>query len=136
MYIVYRNEFLEVVSILEQNDWEGLDENGSPVIWNDWNLENCSRQELYGWSHSDHCSYEERQEIMAGDVSLMHVYFKTPYLREYTKEQNYGPVDVIAAFGGIAGLCIGFSLLSLAEIIYFFSIRLIINKCGQNTTKT
>ena len=28
-----------------------------------------------------------------------------------------------ANFGGTVGLCIGFSLLSLAEILYFFSLR-------------
>ena len=28
-----------------------------------------------------------------------------------------------AAFGGVVGLCMGFSFLSLAELIYFFTLR-------------
>ena len=33
-----------------------------------------------------------------------------------------------AAFGGIVGLCMGFSLLSGFELIYFFTIRVLFNK--------
>ena len=31
--------------------------------------------------------------------------------------------DLVGLFGGIVGLCMGFSLLSGAELIYFFTIR-------------
>ena len=31
--------------------------------------------------------------------------------------------DLLAAFGGLIGLCTGFSLLSGAELFYFFTLR-------------
>jgi len=33
--------------------------------------------------------------------------------------------------GGIMGLCLGFSLLSLAEIIYFLTLRPLVNYCNS-----
>ena len=46
------------------------------------------------------------------------------YLKWYFK-------DLIAAFGGLIGLCTGFSLLSLAEIIYFFTLRWWLQLCQE-----
>ena len=40
----------------------------------------------------------------------------------------FGWQDLIAFFGGICGLCLGFSLLSGAELIYWFTIRLCIEE--------
>ena len=34
--------------------------------------------------------------------------------------------ELIGVFGGVVGLCMGFSLLSGAEFIYFFTLRLYI----------
>ena len=42
---------------------------------------------------------------------------------------------ISAAFGGIVGLCMGFSLLSLAEFLYFFSIRLFADRFRRNGGK-
>ena len=36
-----------------------------------------------------------------------------------------------AAFGGLIGLCTGFSFLSLAEIFYFFSLRCLLPICRK-----
>ena len=46
------------------------------------------------------------------------------YLKRFFK-------DLIAAFGGLIGLCTGFSLLSLAEIIYFFTLRWWLQLCQE-----
>jgi hypothetical protein len=45
-----------------------------------------------------------------------------PIIR-YKKEVLFGFVDLLVSFGGIAGLFLGFSLLSGIEIIYYFSMR-------------
>ena len=37
-----------------------------------------------------------------------------------------------AAFGGIVGLCSGFSLLSGVELIYWFSLRLLMDHLRHN----
>ena len=57
-------------------------------------------------------------------MSYLHVYFKTLGVTKYQRNVAYGWQDLIAFFGGIVGLCVGFSLLSGAELIYFFTVRL------------
>ncbi|XP_066994081.2 sodium channel protein Nach-like [Anabrus simplex] len=41
----------------------------------------------------------------------------------YKREVLFGWVDLLVSFGGIAGLFLGFSLLSGVEILYFFTMR-------------
>ena len=35
-----------------------------------------------------------------------------------------GPVDFVASLGGLFGLCLGFSIISFVEILYWFTIVL------------
>ena len=89
--------------------------------------------------------------------SIVHIYFKELGVVKYSKDQLYGALDVIgklklqrivninllinifllisAAFGGLVGLCIGFSILSGVEIIYWFTIRLYLDYCRRKTKK-
>ncbi len=66
---------------------------------------------------------QDRLKELEGNTSLVHIYFKELGIIKYSKDELYGAMDVIAAFGGIVGLCMGFSLLSAAELIYFFTLR-------------
>ena len=110
---------------------------------------------------------------IGSQTSLIHVYFKELEVIKYSKQENYGIMDligkrllqnvtsitiayfkyiyytfhleiydnfdfhiyVLAAFGGVVGLCVGFSFLSAAEFVYFFSIRLIFDKIKRNNTE-
>lgn len=51
-------------------------------------------------------------------------YLTWPIIR-YKREVLFGWVDLLVSFGGIAGLFLGFSLLSGVEIIYYFTMRAI-----------
>ncbi|KAE8738754.1 hypothetical protein FOCC_FOCC015764 [Frankliniella occidentalis] len=44
-------------------------------------------------------------------------------MQKYKREVLFGWVDLLVAFGGIAGLFLGFSLLSGVEIVYYFTLR-------------
>ena len=91
--------------------------------------------------------------------SIVHFYFKELGIVKYQKEQLYGALDIlgnqmhvitilihisniffIAAFGGLVGLCTGFSILSAMEILYWFIIRLSLTyfkkKKSCDTTET
>jgi amiloride-sensitive sodium channel len=59
--------------------------------------------------------------------SVLEIYFKEEQF--ITKERNelYGTSDLISNLGGLLGLFTGFSLISLAEIIYFLSLRIFCN---------
>ena len=54
---------------------------------------------------------------------------------KYSRTVTYGWQDLIGFFGGIVGLCVGFSLLSGAEMIYFFTIRLIFDMRNEKKNK-
>ncbi|XP_077287685.1 sodium channel protein Nach-like [Arctopsyche grandis] len=58
----------------------------------------------------------------AGDRPLEIEFVSWPMVR-YKREVLFGWVDLLVSFGGIAGLFLGFSLLSGVEIIYYFTLR-------------
>lgn len=49
-------------------------------------------------------------------------YLTWPIIR-YKREVLFGWVDLLVSFGGIAGLFLGFSLLSGVELVYYFTLR-------------
>ena len=56
-------------------------------------------------------------------MTYLHIYFNSFGVTKFEKSELYGWQDLIGVFGGIVGLCMGFSLLSGAEFVYFFTIR-------------
>ena len=50
-------------------------------------------------------------------------YVAEPYVTIYEKDVVITPTTLIANIGGLMGLCMGFSLISLAEIIYYIFIN-------------
>ena len=70
-------------------------------------------------------NYDER------DLSLLHVYFKEHSLVQYSQDVIYTIEDLIAAFGGLVGLCTGLSLLSIVEFVYFFTLRWGLQLCRE-----
>ena len=61
-------------------------------------------------------------------MTYLHVYFKSFGMTKFARKESFGWQDLIAFFGGIVGLCMGFSLLSGAELIYFFTLRLLVDQ--------
>ncbi|XP_044253187.1 pickpocket protein 28-like [Tribolium madens] len=59
--------------------------------------------------------------------SVLQIYFKDEQFITLERNELYGITDLIASFGGLLGLFTGFSLVSLAEIIYFCTVRIICN---------
>ena len=65
------------------------------------------------------------------DLSLVHVYFADLKMSRYITDELFSWQDILAAFGGLVGLCTGFSFLSAAEIVYFFSLRCLLPICRR-----
>ena len=55
---------------------------------------------------------------------------------KYKRTVTYGWQDLVGFFGGIVGLCVGFSLLSGAELIYFFTLRLFFDVRNENKVES
>ncbi|XP_044272614.1 pickpocket protein 28-like isoform X2 [Tribolium madens] len=60
-------------------------------------------------------------------LSSLTIYFKFNHFITSQRHELYGPTDFVANFGGLLGLFMGFSILSLAEILYFFTVRICCN---------
>ncbi|KAJ3617439.1 hypothetical protein MTP99_007158 [Tenebrio molitor] len=59
--------------------------------------------------------------------SVLDIYFKEEQFMTKERNELYGTSDLISNLGGLLGLFTGFSLISLAEIIYFLSMRIFCN---------
>ncbi|XP_058125994.1 pickpocket protein 28-like [Anopheles ziemanni] len=61
------------------------------------------------------------------DLSLIYIYFKEGHFNSIKRNQIFGVDDFIANCGGILGLFMGVSLLSIVEILYYFTMKPLIN---------
>lgn len=61
-------------------------------------------------------------KLSLADFRVNIQFLSWPIIR-YQRDVLFGWVDLLVSFGGIAGLFLGFSLLSLLEIFYYFTLR-------------
>lgn len=59
--------------------------------------------------------------------SKINIYFGTDRVTPLERTEIFDTMNFLAACGGILGLCMGFSIVSFIEIVYFLSLRLISN---------
>lgn len=60
-------------------------------------------------------------------MSYFQVFMKGNQFITLDRSELFGPTDFLANFGGLLGLCIGFSLLTLIEVIYYLTVRIVCN---------
>lgn len=57
------------------------------------------------------------------DLSVLKVYFTQVDSVLYTTTVLYAWYDIVSEYGGILSLCLGCSIISLVEIVYFLTVR-------------
>ena len=65
--------------------------------------------------------------IFFGDSTVFgesHFYINKCCVAEFERSPKMTWLDFISGFGGLCGLCLGISFVSIVEILYWFSIRL------------
>ncbi|KAJ6635967.1 Pickpocket protein 19 [Pseudolycoriella hygida] len=60
----------------------------------------------------------------AENAILVDIHFQQSTMVKYRTSVVFGWLDLMVAFGGIAGLFLGCSLISVAEVVYYFAIGL------------
>lgn len=60
-------------------------------------------------------------------MTMLRVYFKSGHFITSQRNELYGPIGFLANFGGIIALFTGASIVSVVEIVYFLTCRLICN---------
>ena len=60
---------------------------------------------------------------VANNMAHIHIYFKQLHYMQQERRERFTGLELLGNIGGLMGLCMGVSLLSGVEIIYFFVIR-------------
>ena len=67
--------------------------------------------------------YSQSYNAYENDIAVLYVYFGQPTTTEYIRVVSLSWVGFLAQAGGLIGACLGFSFISMVEIIYWFIIR-------------
>lgn len=59
--------------------------------------------------------------------SSLKIFFRDSYFIKSKRSELYGWIDFLANCGGLLGLTMGFSILSVVELVYHFSLDLFFN---------
>ena len=62
---------------------------------------------------------DELYEYSKNNLAWINVYFSQTFIRKLVRDGKYSFTGFIANIGGLMGLCMGFSLVSVAELIFF-----------------
>lgn len=63
------------------------------------------------------------KSFIHSNLAIVHIYFLENAYRGFTKNELIGFTEFLSNTGGLLGLFMGFSVISLIEIIYFLSLR-------------
>nr|XP_019536370.2 pickpocket protein 28-like [Aedes albopictus]XP_019556891.1 pickpocket protein 28-like [Aedes albopictus] len=77
----------------------------------------------FNWKDLFHAYKSPLEEFPGVQLARLTIYFKEAQFITSKRSELYGVTDFLANCGGLLGLFMGVSLLSLAEIVYFCSIR-------------
>ena len=61
------------------------------------------------------------------DIAMVTFFFESTTALQYSRELRMTPVGFISQVGGLMGLCLGVSFISLIEMVYWFTIRFLRN---------
>lgn len=62
----------------------------------------------------------KKKSLFRTQTSKITIYFKGDEFLSMRRGELFGLTDFIANCGGILGLCLGFSLFSTVELVYYF----------------
>ena len=61
------------------------------------------------------------------DIATVTFFFESSNAFEFLRQSKTTMIDYISQVGGLLGLCMGFSFISVVEIFYWFTFRLVRN---------
>jgi len=77
----------------------------------------------------------EIYDYAKSNLAIINIFIKEPYSKRFRKTEKMSRIAYIASSGGLLGLCMGFSFVSLAEILYhcFICVSLFFKKSSKST---
>ena len=58
------------------------------------------------------------------DIGIVNIFFGNPYSTRYIKKNRMTGIDFLSQVGGAVGLAMGISIITMVEIVYWFTLRL------------
>ena len=58
------------------------------------------------------------------DIASVHFYFEKTTVLQFHRQNRITPLEIASQVGGLLGLCLGFSIASGVEIVYWMFFRL------------
>ena len=86
-------------------------------------MDKASGNPVFTATNEDSPKYDAYQK----DIAMVTFFFESPTVFEYSRQVKMTLIGYISQMGGLLGLCLGFSLISLIEIMYWFTIRIVKN---------
>ncbi|XP_073948785.1 pickpocket protein 28-like [Choristoneura fumiferana] len=62
-------------------------------------------------------------EYITENMLIIHFYFEDRTFTRFTKGEIFGLTEFLSNTGGLLGLCMGFSMMSVVELIYYVTLR-------------
>ncbi|KAK4874127.1 hypothetical protein RN001_013487 [Aquatica leii] len=90
-----------------------------------YNSENS--QADFNWPKVFEANKTNFEGLTGAKMTGVTLFFKEMQFITSERNELYGPTDFLANCGGLLGLFMGFSILSIVEILYFLSLRLFCN---------
>ena len=69
----------------------------------------------------------QNDTYVSNNLAVMHIYFDKLHFIMHQRGELYTFTDFLANIGGLMGLCLGISAMSILEFVYFFTARLYFN---------
>ena len=91
------------------------------VVNNSTRLGNSRR--MPGSTNGDEDTYNAFEE----DIAFVNIFFGQADIKKYQTKIKMSNIEFISLVGGNIGFALGLSVISVAEIIYWFTVRLFLN---------
>ena len=72
---------------------------------------------------------ENTYNAYAKDIAVANFYFESTTCLEFTRDAMTTPTDFFSNIGGILGLCMGISCISIIELMYWLIIKMFGSLC-------
>ena len=72
-------------------------------------------------------SQEEWYNAYEKDIAIVTFFFESSDSFEFLKQSKTSVIEFISQIGGLLGLCMGFSFISVVELIYWLTFKLFRN---------
>ncbi|XP_015594264.1 pickpocket protein 28 [Cephus cinctus] len=108
-------------------NWLNITETPSCNCWPgcfeiNYNIE-ISQSKLVSSFEVNEIYVKKNKAYFAENLAVVHLFFVDSQFTKYVKNELFGFTEFLSSTGGLLGLFMGFSFLSVVEIIYFVSLR-------------